>query len=65
MVTRTGGTSVSRAGKSILTAAGLGEFATESVEQFVDVASALATDVPRLSRLRATPARTSPRFGAA
>jgi protein O-GlcNAc transferase len=51
-VSMTGGTSVSRAGQSILHAAGLGELATESPEAFVAVASELARDVDRLAELR-------------
>jgi protein O-GlcNAc transferase len=48
----TGQTSVSRAAKSILHAAGLGELATESPEAFVAVASELALDLDRLAELR-------------
>ena len=51
-VSLTGGTSVSRAGKSILHAAGLGELATESPEAFVAMASELARDVDRLAQMR-------------
>jgi protein O-GlcNAc transferase len=51
-VSRTGQTSVSRAGKSILHAAGLGELATETPEGFVQVASRLACDIDRLVALR-------------
>jgi predicted O-linked N-acetylglucosamine transferase (SPINDLY family) len=51
-VSMTGQTSVSRAGKSILHAAGLGEHATESPEAFVAAATALARDANRLTELR-------------
>ena len=53
-VSMTGETSVSRAGKSILHGAGMGELATESPERFVTVASQLARDVDRLAQMRRT-----------
>src|SRR5207302_4518081 len=43
-----GGTSVSRAGRSILHAANVPHLATDSPEQFVRVATELASDLPRL-----------------
>ena len=49
-----GGTSVSRAGRSILHAANLPELATDTAEQFVRVASELANDLSRLRVLRLT-----------
>jgi len=49
-----GQTSVSRAGRSILRAAGLPELATDKPEQFVQAATALARDVDRLRDLRMT-----------
>jgi predicted O-linked N-acetylglucosamine transferase (SPINDLY family) len=51
-VSMTGQTSVSRAGKSILHAAGLGEFATETPDAFVAAATALAQDLDRLIQIR-------------
>ena len=51
-VSMTRQTSVSRAGKSILHAAGLSELATESPEAFVEIASSLARDTGRLRELR-------------
>src|SRR5438270_7113454 len=53
-VSLTGDTSVSRAGKSILHAAGLGELATDSPDEFVRVASELARDVDRQREMRRT-----------
>ena len=50
----TGQTSVSRAGKSILHAGGLGELATASPEAFLRAASELARDVARLTQMRRT-----------
>ncbi len=51
-VSLAGNTSVSRAGKSILTAAGLGHLAVKSPEDFVDAAVELARDPKALSELR-------------
>jgi len=51
-VSMTGQTSVSRAGKSILHAAGLGELAAGSPEAFVRAATGLACDPERLRELR-------------
>ena len=53
-VSMTGQTSVSRAGKSILHAGGLGELATASPEAFLRAASELARDVARLTQMRRT-----------
>jgi len=47
-----GETSVSRAGRSILQAAGLGELAADGAERFGQIASELALDVGRLRELR-------------
>ena len=47
-----GGTSVSRAGKSILYAANLPELFADTPEQFVRIATGLAGDVSRLRDLR-------------
>ncbi|HXE55105.1 MAG TPA: hypothetical protein VN541_18930, partial [Tepidisphaeraceae bacterium] len=52
VVSMAGATSVSRAGRSILHAAGLGELATEISEQFIRLASELAHDVVRIRELR-------------
>ena len=51
-VSLAGDTSVSRAGKSILHAAGLGELASETPEGFVAAASKLAGDLDHLRELR-------------
>ena len=51
-VSLTGRTSVSRAGKSILNAAGLGELATESPDAFVEAAVSLARDTDPLREMR-------------
>ena len=48
-----GDAAVSRAGKSILHAANLAELASDTPEQFVAIAAALASDVDRLKTLRA------------
>jgi len=53
-VSLAGKTSVSRAGRSILDAAGLGELATDAPEQFIQAAAELARDVHRLRDLRMT-----------
>ena len=53
-VSLAGPTSVSRAGRSILRAAGLGDLATDTPEQFVNAAAGLARDVQRLRDLRMT-----------
>jgi len=53
-VSLSGGTSVSRAGRSILHAANLPELATDSPEHFVRSAKELANDRPRLRELRLT-----------
>ena len=47
-----GGTTASRAGKSILHAADLPELAADTPEEFVRIACELARDVDRLCRLR-------------
>ena len=51
-VSLAGATSVSRAGRSILRAAGLGDLAAGTPGQFVDAAARLARDPPRLRNLR-------------
>ena len=52
-VTLSGATSVSRAGASILEAAGLGELVARTGEQYVTIATELAADADRLRELRA------------
>jgi predicted O-linked N-acetylglucosamine transferase (SPINDLY family) len=54
VVTQIGDTVVGRAGWSQLKNLGLAELAATSTEQFVDIAAALARDLPRLRELRAT-----------
>jgi predicted O-linked N-acetylglucosamine transferase (SPINDLY family) len=53
VVTRVGSTVVGRAGYSQLCNLGLPELAADSDEQFVEIASRLAQDLPRLAELRA------------
>lgn len=53
VITRVGSRFLERAGLSILTTAGLPEFACESDEAFVQLVKALANDLPKLSGLRA------------
>jgi predicted O-linked N-acetylglucosamine transferase (SPINDLY family) len=70
VVNKVGQTAPARAGRSLLQHLGLPELAAQSPEQFVSVAVALATDLPRLASLRATlrqrlersPLMDSPRF---
>ena len=45
---------VSRSGLSLLRALGLGELAASTPQQYVEIAVALGSDLPRLERLRAT-----------
>jgi len=52
VVTLIGKTVVGRAGWSQLSNLGLGELATKTPEEFVDVVSRLANDLPRLKELR-------------
>jgi protein O-GlcNAc transferase len=54
VVTLAGQTVVSRAGLSQLTNLGLPELAATTPDQFVQIATALANDLPRLANLRAT-----------
>jgi predicted O-linked N-acetylglucosamine transferase (SPINDLY family) len=54
VVTRVGQTAVGRAGLSQLTNLGLAELVAYSDAQFVDIAVALAQNLPRLADLRAT-----------
>ena len=54
VVTIVGETVVGRAGLSQLTNLGLTELIARTPEQYVTIAAALATDLPRLRRLRAT-----------
>jgi protein O-GlcNAc transferase len=54
VVTRVGETVVGRAGLSQLNNLGLTELAARSDEEFVKIASGLASDLPRLAQLRAT-----------
>jgi len=53
VVTLAGDIAVRRAGASILTNAGLPELITQTVEEYIDVATKLAADVARLAELRA------------
>jgi predicted O-linked N-acetylglucosamine transferase (SPINDLY family) len=52
VVTLRGSTAVARGGVSILSNIGLSELIAESPEQYIQIATDLANDVPRLSRLR-------------
>ena len=52
-VTLSGQTHVSRTGVSILHAVGLAELVAQTADEYVDIAVALARDVPRLRELRA------------
>jgi len=54
MVTLVGQTVVGRAGLSQLTNLGLTELVAQTPDQFVEIATRLANDLPRLSQLRAT-----------
>ena len=54
VVTLVGDTAVSRAGWSQLSNLGLTELAAHTPGQFVDIATRLAGDLPRLTNLRAT-----------
>ncbi len=70
VVTLAGTTHVSRVGVSLLSNAGLPEMVATSPDQYVQLASALAADLPRLSQLRSTlrqrmagsPLMDAPRF---
>lgn len=53
VVTRTGETSASRVGRSLLEAVGLGELVAASEREFVDIAAGLALDRRRLRAVRA------------
>ena len=72
VVTLVGKTPVARAGWSQLSNLGLTELAGHTPEQFVEIAAALASDLPRLSELRGTlrqrmersPLMDAPRFAA-
>ena len=52
VITLSGQTHVSRVSRSVLSAVGLPELATDSIEQYVQAAVALARDTERLARLR-------------
>ena len=52
MVVLTGDCHAGRVGMSLLNSVGLDELIAESVDQYVEIASALATDLPRLKALR-------------
>ncbi len=54
VVTLSGHTAVGRAGRSILSNIGLPELIAETPKQYVEIAVALASDLPRLSGLRST-----------
>jgi predicted O-linked N-acetylglucosamine transferase (SPINDLY family) len=54
VVTLTGATSASRSTASLLQAIGLEDLVTRNPEQYVDAAAALASDEPRVTRLRVT-----------
>ncbi len=53
VVSLAGRTAVGRAGASILNNAGMAELVAQSEEQYVQIAAALAADLPRLASLRA------------
>jgi predicted O-linked N-acetylglucosamine transferase (SPINDLY family) len=53
VVSLAGATAVGRGGLSILSNVGLAELAARDAEQYVEIAAALAKDLPRLSELRA------------
>lgn len=53
-VTLTGQTHASRVGLSLLTAVGIPEYATTTPAQYVQTATQLANDLPRLGELRST-----------
>jgi predicted O-linked N-acetylglucosamine transferase (SPINDLY family) len=54
VVSLVGNTAVGRAGFSILSNVGLPELAARDTEQYVDIAVAMAQDLPRLADLRTT-----------
>jgi predicted O-linked N-acetylglucosamine transferase (SPINDLY family) len=70
LVTLAGRHFTSRMGVTILTNAGLGQLIAQSEEEYVEIATALATDLPRLSavrdglrqRVQASPLMDAPRF---
>ncbi|MGD0464615.1 MAG: tetratricopeptide repeat protein [Tepidisphaeraceae bacterium] len=53
VVSLTGSTAAGRAGASVLIAAGLSEWVARTPQQFVELATELAQDIPRLKILRA------------
>jgi predicted O-linked N-acetylglucosamine transferase (SPINDLY family) len=54
VVTLTGVTTVSRVSASVLSAVGLARFVADSPQRYVEIATSLAADVPRLCELRRT-----------
>lgn len=54
VITLRGGTHAGRVGLSLLNQLGLAEFATEGADAYVELAVALAGDLPRIRELRAT-----------
>jgi predicted O-linked N-acetylglucosamine transferase (SPINDLY family) len=70
VVSRFGQRAVSRAGLSILSNAGLPDLVAKTDERYVEIAKALAADLPRLvelrttlrDRLRSSPLMDAPRF---
>lgn len=54
VVTLAGQTAVGRGGKSILTNIGVPELIAQTPEQYVQIATALANDIPRLTELRSS-----------
>jgi predicted O-linked N-acetylglucosamine transferase (SPINDLY family) len=70
VVSLAGRTAVSRAGLSILSNVGLPELVAHSTDQYLDIATTLARDLPRLTELRAgmrkrmqaSPLMDGPRF---
>jgi predicted O-linked N-acetylglucosamine transferase (SPINDLY family) len=54
VITLIGSTPVARAGWCQLSNLGLGDLAAQTPDQFVQIAAALATDLPRLEQLRST-----------
>jgi predicted O-linked N-acetylglucosamine transferase (SPINDLY family) len=54
IVTMNGRTAVGRGGASVLNQIGLPELVAQDAEEYVKLATDLASDIPRLTRLRAT-----------
>ncbi len=54
VITRRGGTAVSRGSYSILSNLGLGQLVATTADEYISIATSLATDRPQLATLRAT-----------